>query len=121
MKRIKILLAIVLLIFVGSLILCWFALQPEKASEVEIVQDGTVLYQFDLTKVQDQIIEVTYDGRSNTILIQNGKICVSDAECPDHTCVHMGWLQSKALPIVCLPNRLVIRFAEDNGADAALQ
>lgn len=36
-----------------------------------------------------------------------------EAECPDHTCINMGWLDSAA-PIVCLPNRLVIRFA---GAD----
>lgn len=59
---------------------------------------GNVLYTFDLS-------------RSNTIQIQDGKICVQAAECPDQTCVHMGYLSDSGLPIVCLPNRLVIQFS----------
>ena len=35
-------------------------------------------------------------------------------ECPDHTCVEMGWLNSET-PIVCLPNHLLIRFAKHSG------
>ena len=35
-----------------------------------------------------------------------------EAECPDQTCVHMGWLDSGAMPIVCLPNHLSIEYAE---------
>ena len=55
----------------------------------------------------------------NTIEIKDGKIRVKSAECPDKTCVHMGWLSSSAMPIVCLPNHLVIRFAaSDNDVDA---
>jgi hypothetical protein len=45
-------------------------------------------------------------------LIEDGEICVSSAECPDKTCVKMGKLRSESLPIVCLPNHLIIRFAE---------
>ena len=59
---------------------------------------GNVLYTFDLSC-------------SNTIQIQDGKICVQAAECPDQTCVHMGYLSDSGLPIVCLPNRLVIQFS----------
>lgn len=121
MKKTTILLVIALLIFINSLIFCWLVLRPAGATEVEIVQDGTVLYRFDLAEIQNQTITVTYNGRSNTIQIQDSKICVTEAECPDHTCVHMGWLQSKAMPIICLPNRLVIRYAEGNDVDAALQ
>ena len=36
------------------------------------------------------------------------------ADCPDQICVHMDWLE--AAPIVCLPNRLSIQYADGEGA-----
>ena len=78
---------------------------------MEILQDGNVLYTFNLNRTENQLIEVSYQDRSNTIQIQDGQICVYAAECPDQTCVHMGFLSDSGLPIVCLPNRLVIQFA----------
>lgn len=39
-----------------------------------------------------------------------------EADCPDHTCINSGWLED--LPIVCLPNKLVIEFADADSADA---
>lgn len=86
-------------------------LQKPDTSMVEIVQDGKVLYQLDLAQAEDQTVEVEYDGRINTIEIRDHQIRMLEAECPDNTCVHMGWLDSAA-PIVCLPNRLVIQFAD---------
>lgn len=91
----------------GSL---WILTRPH-GTQVEIVQDGVVLQQLDLTQAENQVIEVEYEGRINQIQIEDGKIRISAADCPDNTCVHMGWLDSAA-PIVCLPNHLVIQFAE---------
>ena len=78
---------------------------------MEILQDGNVLYTFNLNRTENQLIEVSYQDRSNTIQIQDGQLGVYAAECPDQTCVHMGFLSDSGLPIVCLPNRLVIQFA----------
>ena len=104
---------IVAAIFLVSLILSIFILQPSQSHMVEIVQDDTVLYTFDMDQAEDQEFTIYYDrSSSNTIRIQNGKICVAGAECPDKTCVGMGELYSKSLPIVCLPNHLIIRFAD---------
>ena len=89
-------------------------LRAPHTNMVEIVQDGEVLYRFDLVRSENQIIEVVYDGRINTIEIKDHQIRMLDAECPDHTCVQMGWLDS-AVPIVCLPNHLVIQFREGGG------
>lgn len=99
--------AILLLGIVGSI----WVLQRPDTSMIEIVQDDTVLYTLDLEQTEDQIIEVEYDSRINRIEIKDHRIHMLEAECPDNTCVHMGWLESAAL-IVCLPNRLVIRFAD---------
>lgn len=105
-------------ILVGVLLLAGIlggilVLQKPDTSTVEIVQDGKVLYQLDLAHTETQTIEVEYDGRINTIEIKDHQIRMLEAECPDNTCVHMGWLDSAA-PIVCLPNHLVIQFSDTN-------
>ena len=83
---------------------------------VEIERNGEMLYRFRLSDIQDaQTIEISRPDGSNTIVIENGEIRVSAADCPDQTCVKMGALRSRALPIVCLPHELVIRFAEETG------
>ena len=53
------------------------------------------------------------DGGWNEITIKDGSICISDADCPDKTCVKTGILRSESLPIVCLPHKLVIRLEEN--------
>lgn len=85
------------------------------------IQNGKVLYTIDLSQTEDKTIEVEYQGSRNIIQIQNHQICVIDAECSDHTCVKMGYLKSNAAPIVCLPNKLVIEFAESDETDAEVK
>ncbi len=121
MKRTKIFLIIAAAIFIFSLVLCFWGMRPAQTNTVEIVQDGTILYRFDLDNTENQQIEISYNGKVNTVLIENGKICIINADCPDNTCVHMGWLKSEALPIVCLPNRLVIQYTQSGEADAAVR
>lgn len=83
---------------------------------VEIERNGEVLYRFRLSDIQDaQTIEIARPDGSNTVVVENGEIRVSAADCPDQTCVQMGPLRSRAVPIVCLPHELIIRFAEETG------
>ena len=50
--------------------------------------------------------------------IKDHMIHVKSADCPDKICVDTGWIggDRKSVPIVCLPNRLVIEF-EKSSAD----
>ena len=87
--------------------------------QVEILQDGKILYTLDLAQAEDQTFTVTYGGRTNEIEIRDHQIRVKAADCPDQICVHMDWLE--AAPIVCLPNRLSIQYADGestSGLDA---
>lgn len=105
-------------LLLAGVIGCFWVMWLSSGETVEIVQDGVVLHTLDLTRAENQTIEVSYQGRTNTVQIQDGRICMQAAECPDQTCVHMGYLSNSGLPIVCLPNRLVIQFtnAELDGA-----
>jgi len=96
-----------------------FVLNSRGGSVVEITQNDKVIRTIDLQTAGDECFDIEYGGSKNTIEIKDGKIRVKSAECPDKTCVHTGWLSSSAMPIVCLPNHLVIRFAaSDNDVDA---
>ena len=118
--KIKGLIAAAALIFVIGVAGSIFVLCSPSKSRVNIVRDGEVLYSLDLSKEKNRSFVIRYGGSSNTVEIKDGNIRVSDAECPDKTCVRTGWLTSSAMPIVCLPNQLVIEFADENSEIDAL-
>ena len=79
-----------------------------------------MIREIDLSRVSREysfVVESPYGG-SNTILVQPGRICVSEADCPDRICVHQGWLSDGAAPVVCMPHRLVLRLKDGEEADA---
>lgn len=92
----------------------WLLRPGQGAEKVEIWSDGELLYILDLRV--DQQITVDSDLGSNTITIRDGKIAVTDADCPDHWCMDRGYCSGGA-QIVCLPHRLVIRFVESEYLD----
>lgn len=87
----------------------------------EIYLDGELVRKISLSDVdKPYTFEVEGgDGIVNVISVEKGRICVSDADCPDGLCVKQGWRSGGVTPIVCLPNRLVINFknVSDNGDD----
>ena len=117
MKNRKIIIAVGL-IFLVSVCLSVCILRHSNKQAVEIVQDGTVIREIDLSRVaRAYSFEVeSADGGRNTILVEPGRICVSEANCPDQICVYQGWLSDQAFPIVCLPHRLVISLKDLAGA-----
>ena len=121
MKRVKCLILLILALLLAGIVGSVWVLQRPNTNIVEIVQDNEVLARFDLSQEQDRIIVVVYEGRSNRVEIKNHQIHIIEADCPDHTCIHMSWLDSAA-PIVCLPNHLVIQFSgQSENIDAAVQ
>ena len=109
------------LVLIGGLLLVCLILSlgllwPGQAAWAEIISDGTVIAVVDLR--QDQQLRVTApSGGENVVTVKEGKIAVTEASCPDHYCVRRGYCQG-GREIVCLPNRLVIRFVMGTEVDA---
>ncbi len=101
----------------AAVVWCVIILNKPEEETVTISQDGQILYTLDLSKESDRTITVEYEGRKNVIEIKEGRIHMLEADCPDHTCINTGWLED--LPIVCLPNKLVIEFVYKDSADGA--
>ena len=99
-----ILIGVVLAISLG---LSWWLLRPGQATRAEVWSDGELKATMDLSR--DQELTVTTDRGCNTVTVRDGKIAVTAADCPDGYCMDRGYCTGGA-QIVCLPNRLVIRF-----------
>ena len=55
------------------------------------------------------------DGK-NTIEIRDGKVRMTEADCPNHLCVRQGWISFSGQSIVCLPNELSVTITGADGA-----
>lgn len=113
-KAVYIVAALCAVLFLGGIGGMIWNLTRSHGRQVEILQDGKILYTLDLAQAEDQTFTVNYGGRTNEIEIRDHQIRVKAADCPDQICVYMDWLE--AAPIVCLPNRLSIQYADGEGA-----
>lgn len=106
---------ILILLAVSSALSVHFLNAKSNHPVAEIVQDGQIIRRVDLSTVtEDYSFTVEWEGGTNTISVQQGRICVSEADCPDKTCVRQGWLSDGLIPIACMPHRLIIRMAEED-------
>ncbi len=79
-----------------------------KALEAEISVDGNIIKTVELDEVNGFYEFKTDTSPAVTITAEKGRICVSDAECPDKLCVNCGWLDSDGDMAVCLPAKVVV-------------
>lgn len=113
--RHRIVLIVIAAIFVIGIVGSVLVLTAPEKNTVRILSDGEVVRTLDLSTAQDEVFDVPCEEGVNTVEIRDHRIRVLSADCPDSTCVNMGWLTSAAMPIVCLPHHLVIEFTDSAG------
>lgn len=74
---------------------------------VQIWQDGRLMKELPLD--ENRSIEVAKEYH-NVITIKDGKVSVTESNCPGEDCVHSGWIGTVGRSIVCLPNRVEVRI-----------
>ncbi len=89
----------------------------DAATEAEIYLNGKLYQTVDLRVDQEFRVE-TEDGY-NVVTVSDGKIAVTEADCPDHHCMNRGFCD-RGTAIVCLPNKLVIEFVNGQEIDGAV-
>lgn len=94
------------------------SLKNEK-SIANIYQNGVIIKSIDLSKV-DKSYEFDVEGEnggSNTIKIENCGISITCSDCPDEICINTGVIKDGVVPIVCLPNKLLIKIESEQKED----
>ncbi|MBQ8730790.1 MAG: NusG domain II-containing protein [Lachnospiraceae bacterium] len=59
---------------------------------------------------KDQELEIRTEYGYNKIVISDGKVYVSEADCDNHTCIKQGKIHMTEQSIVCLPHKLIINI-----------
>mgnify|MGYP002852732780 CR=1 FL=1 len=108
---------ILCLIIIGAVLAASFFAIKGMGSYAVITVDGEIVARYSLNKDRTEVISLE-NGESNTIVICDNSVCVSEATCPDGLCVNMGAISREGQTIVCLPHKLVVsiesRSADDN-------
>lgn len=87
---------------------------PHKIAVIK--QEGKIVNTIDLTKVKStKQLTIKYSkSHYNLIEMENGKIRIKDADCPDKICVKTGWISEPGQSIICLPHKLIIKIEGKN-------
>lgn len=109
---------LIVLLFLLSLVPLLKFGQPEPACYAEIRQDGQVVQRVQLTGhtgITEFPVNFAQDGqlRHNHIRVENEKIAVDEADCPDKICVHTGAISKPGEIIACLPHKLIIEIKSE--------
>ena len=81
-------------------------LQPE-GNEVIVESQNQVVYNGSIQK--NRHLEIKGLIGITVVEIQNGKVWVSDSDCPYHICVASGKIHRAGDVIVCIPNKVVVK------------
>ena len=96
----------------------WFLMPRDASTHAQIISDGQILRTVDL-RLDQEFTVPSSGGGHNIVTVRQGAIAVTDATCPDHYCMKRGFCD-RGTDIVCLPNRLVIRFLGEQTIDAVV-
>ncbi|MDD2469782.1 MAG: NusG domain II-containing protein [Bacilli bacterium] len=107
-KHDYLLISIVMIIGVSFFIIN--SLVSFKASKAYVYYDNELVQTIDLS--HDDLKEYTIKGYNGDVVIETmkNKIRVKEETSPLHLCSKQGWVSSSLEPIVCLPNKVVIRI-----------
>ncbi|MBS6196588.1 MAG: NusG domain II-containing protein [Clostridiales bacterium] len=82
-----------------------------EAHKLQITMDGEVYGTYALD--QNQEIKI---GDTNVCAIREGRVSMTEADCPDQICVHTADISKAGGSIVCLPNRIVLEIISEDGS-----
>ncbi|MBQ9927720.1 MAG: NusG domain II-containing protein [Lachnospiraceae bacterium] len=91
-------------------------LNGDLSETVIINQDGKIYREYPL--YNDAVIPVYYEpGGYNLILVSEGEVSVTDADCPDKLCVKQRAVSKNGESIICLPHKLVVQISSKEESD----
>ena len=109
---------LVILLAVAAGIVFFPRQQDSQYAAVQIYEDGVLTGEYPLS--QDRVLELGGEYH-NTVTIQDGKVAITDSDCPGQDCVHSGWISGPGRSLVCLPNRVEIRITGSSDVDFAVR
>ena len=104
-----IVLVILLVVLAGGMYIGNQIMNRKPAVIVEVSVDGVVVEELDLSKDTEFVMK-GYQGGTNTLVIEDGQVYITDATCPDKVCIHQGKINRSGEMVVCLPNLMIAKI-----------
>lgn len=120
-KNDMILIGIVLIVSLVALgAIKWFQSQNDSAQEVLVKHDGVIIKSFKLTEKTNEEFLYDENGEINRIVIKDGVVSISEANCRDQICVKTQAITQNGGIIVCLPHKVTVEIFSENAEDDGL-
>lgn len=111
-NRATIVCAIVVALLIAGLAAWASATKASGGRLVALVHDGDGQVH-ELPLDADTTLEVTTGMGSNTVVVEDGAVRVTAADCPNGTCLHEHPLSEPGQQIICLPHMLWIEVVPE--------
>lgn len=113
-KKADIVLFIILVVL--GLFLTWFAVAGRSGgAQVVIHVEGKIYGTYSLSR--NQTIDIDEYGHHNIVVIEDGKVQMMESSCHNQVCVKQGAVNTTNVPIICLPNRVVVEIIDESGEE----
>ena len=110
-----ILFSVILILAAACLLL--FNMNKQEGSSVIVKIDGQEKYVYSLNEsLTADIITGEDDEFVNTLVIQDGKAYISQANCPDKICAGHRAIAYAGETIVCLPHKVIIEISAEKSS-----
>lgn len=100
------------IVLVALVCAVFFSFSKERGARLAILVDGVEYGVYELSEEQEIQINDT-----NVCKIEDGKVRMISANCPDRRCVHQKAIDERGGTIVCLPNKVVLEITDAKKGD----
>ena len=112
MKKNDFILIISVVIISLSAFLFLHLTKDEGVGSVVVKVDGELFGTYDIKS--DLEIDI---NNSNTLVIEDKKVYMKDATCPDKLCIKQKEISRDGESIICLPNKVIVTIESDSKSD----
>ena len=124
------LILLAVLAVVGIMIFAIYWMQVKKKEQLN-TPEASYYVQVDVNNRTEALLPINEDGEftfrniysegENVVHIQDGKVSMHSANCPDQVCVYQGEIEPPTIvPIVCMPNVVYVSILERSEIDWSL-
>ncbi len=112
----KLVMFFLLILAIAAIIFQGFFMSGDKGERVVITVNNKEYAGYNFSDIEEKTtLEIETEYGKNTVVIDQGSVWVSQADCPDKLDIKAGRISKTNQMIVCLPNRLMIEIKDDAG------
>lgn len=103
---------IIAVLFIAGVMILFMQLGSRAGETVCIKINGEKYGEYPVNK--NRVIDIENEMGKNKLIIENGRVYMESADCPDKYCVEHKPIEKMNETIVCLPHKLVVEIISDN-------